>query len=184
MEGMENYKKKRMSGLMATSIIIALPLIIAAIVLPTKKTEAIGIFSPFGGKVLSWLPLSSGCTAITTAVSAITLGVINISVEELKVGPPNGGTFGILRVNGVTIPGLTTIYSNYNYWTPGVNVIGNSINICDVCGKAKNVPGAKFICELPVISKILDFGCDAIGTACPLTNLVHKIGSSLIPASF
>lgn len=147
-----------------------------------KKAEALQLFSPFGGKVLAWLPEAPGCAPITAAISILTLGSVNITIEELKVGPPKAATLGLLRVDGLTIPGLTTIYRNSTYFTPGVNVVGTSIDVCNVCDKVGDIPFIGSICDIPVVSDILDATCDIAAGACPFGNLIHTVGSSLAPS--
>ncbi len=83
---------------------ILLAVFLSLIFLMPYKTDAIGIFTPFGGKILTWSPVAPGCAPFTTAVCVATLGTICPTVEELIIAPPKGGTFGILRVDGMTIP--------------------------------------------------------------------------------
>lgn len=171
------------------------PIFLTALLLSPQEVEALriaDIFTPFGGKVISWLPEAPGCAAITAAVTVATLGTVNITVEELKVGPPKSATVGILRVNGFPLPFLTGIYDTKTYFTPGVEVLGNSANVCDICGKVgdkvgvkakvKNIAAAKTICKIGVVKNIIKAGCGLIGGACPLTNLVHKIGNAPVPS--
>lgn len=151
-----------------------------------KETQAIGIFSPFSGKVALWSPTAPGCAPITAAVCVATLGSVCPTIEELVVAPPNGGTFGILRVDGVPVPGLTTIYRNYAYQAPGTLVIGKSINICGICKNISDIPGIKSItkalCDIPAVSKIVDTVCQSAGGVCPVGNLIYKMGTSGTPS--
>lgn len=163
----------------ARGVVVLLFLIFVLSILPLR-TDAISIFSPFGGKVTAYMPTAPGCAVFTTAVSIATLGVINPTVEELVVGSK---TLGILRIDGFTIPGLTTIYEKKFYQAPGTWVLGNSINVCDVCGAAEDIPIVSSICKIGVVSDILDVVCDFVGSTCPIGNLVHKMGTSGIPSS-
>jgi len=177
-----NQRKQKIIIILA--LIIFIPLLLIAIFMSPEEVKAINIFSPFCGKVKSWLPNAPGCMDLTLAVEVATFGSITLTVEELKIGPPKGGTFGILRINGYTIPGLPTFYKYNSYMTPGSWVIGSSINICDICDKIinkgfKGLSFAKKICESKGIKEILDAGCDLVGENCPINNLIYKIGTSL-----
>jgi len=140
-----------------------------AVVLSPQKAGALSIFSPFGGRVTVWLPEAPGCLPITAAVGVATAGTVTITIEQLKVGAPKGGTFGILRINGMLVPGLTKIYSHKMYQIPGNWVLGNSFDLCksDFAGKLG--------------SKVVDAICGVAAGTCPINNLVHKMGTSLIP---
>ncbi len=170
-----------MRWLIPTSVILLVMIAVYSVSYPAKKVSAFQIFSPFGGKVKSWLPDSPGCAPITKAISVATLGTVNITVEELDVSKPKDSKLGILRVDGFNIPGLTNIYKNYAYQTPGTWVLGNSINVCDACDKVKNVPGLGAICDLKPVKEILDVACSTVASDCPITNLVHYMGVSLPP---
>ncbi len=146
-----------------------------------KTFAAISPISPFGGKVISWLPSAPGCLAFTTAVSLATLGTINPSVEELVVGPPNGGTFGILRVNLIPVP-PTTIHIYQQYQLPETYVLGSSVNICDACKAVDKLPFLKNVCNTGILKDILGTVCSFIGGACPITNLVLKMGTAIKPS--
>jgi hypothetical protein len=164
------------------SVVVFVPIVLLAIFSYPSKSEALSIFSPFGGKVISWTPEAPGCSALTAAVSAATLGSVNITVEQLIVGPPKGGTFGILRINGVIPPLLTTVYKNKLYEVPNTWVLGNYLNLCNVCGAVEDIPIVKEICKIPGIKDILDSFvfqeiCKAVGHACPISKLIHKIGT-------
>ena len=81
------------------------------------------------------------------------------------MGPPKGGTFGILRINGFTIPGLTKIYkSKLNYRVPETWFFVNSFDLC-AGGMGE------------VIGKIAKAACDITASACPIGNLIHKMGA-------
>src|SRR3989338_11418544 len=105
-------------------IFVAVLTLVSSVSAPRSADAAVvSIFKPFGGKVAMWLPEAPGCAVFTAAVCAATLGTICPTVEQLEVAPPNGGTFGILRIDGLTIPGLTYIYQKYFYEAPAVNVV-------------------------------------------------------------
>ena len=140
-----------------------------AVALSPQEAGALSVFSPFGGKVKVWLPEAPGCAGITAAVAVATGGTVIMTIEQLKVGPPKGGTFGILRINGMLIPGLTKIYSHKAYQIPGNWVLGNSLDLCK----------SDFAGEL--ISEVIGVICGATAGTCPINNLVHKMGTSLIP---
>lgn len=165
---------------------ILLAAFLSLIFLMPYKTDAIGIFTPFGGKILTWSPVAPGCAPFTTAVCVATLGTICPTVEELIIAPPKGGTFGILRVDGMTIPGLTTIYEKYLYQTPAITVLGKSINICNMCDNLSGIPGigsiTDVVCDIPAVSDIVDTLCDFVGSACPVGNLIYKMGTSGVPS--
>jgi len=150
---------------------------------PIKRACAIQIFTPFGGKVDLWSPSAPGCTAITTAISVATLGAVTPTIEELDVSRGSEKeTLGILRIDGSTIPELTTLYKNRMYITPGTNVVGNSINLCDICDKLKDVPLVGSICKVGIIKTVFDTVCSIVGNSCPINNLIHNMGTSLTPA--
>ncbi len=161
-------------------------LVFGCVLILPQETQAIGIFSPFGGKVTVWSPTAPGCAPFTTAVCVATLGSVCPTVEELVVAPPNGGTFGILRIDGMTIPGLTTIYQKYAYQAPGTWVLGKSINVCSVCENLSDIPGIGSItgalCDIPAVSDIIDTICEFVGGACPVGNLIYKMGTSGTPS--
>ena len=147
------------------SVIVLVPIILIAVLIPPQEAMALSLFTPFGGRVVVWTPEAAGCIEITTAIAVATLGTVIVTIEELKVGRPKGGTFGILRIDGFTIPGLTKIYkSRLNYRVPGTWVIGNSFNLC-----GGGMEG--------VIGKIAKAACDITASACPIGNLIHKMGA-------
>jgi hypothetical protein len=148
------------------SLLILLVLILTSVFLKPNKTNAFSIIKPFGGRVLSWLPEAPGCAHITTAVSLATGGTIIPTIEQLKVGGAFGGTFGILRVNGLTLPSLTTIYSNKMHEIPGRWVLGSYVNIC----QTDNLPGK--------LGEIANIACAISGDSCPINKLIYKISSS------
>lgn len=144
-------------------------------------------FTPFGGKITSYNPVAPGCAAITTAVSVATLGSVNLTVEEIKVGNPKSATLGILRINGISVmPPPTNIKMYYSYMVPGTYVLGNSINICSVCSKLDQISdkiGLKFLKDFcsntEGIDIILEKACGVVGEACPINNLIYQIGTSM-----
>lgn len=142
-----------------------------------KDASAAAFISPFGGKIEEYELNASGCEPLTAAISAATLGTVNLTVEKLKVGNPKGGTFGILRVDGLTIPGLTTIYKKRTYGI-GTWVLGQSINLCDVCESSKNVPILNSVCEIGILKDVLSTVCDFVGESCPVGKLIYKMGTS------
>lgn len=166
--------------------LVFLIILILSVVVPQTASADV-LFSPFGGRVISWLPSAPGCFPLTAAICVATLGTICPNVEELIVGPPQQATLGIFRIDGATIPGVTTIYREYAYEIPGTWVLGNSINICNVCGSIDeiDVPGIDSvlapICENEITEAILGTVCDFVDSACPVTNLVHKMGTGGIP---
>ncbi|MEW6616972.1 MAG: hypothetical protein AB1333_00965 [Patescibacteria group bacterium] len=163
-------------------ISISTLLIVVSLFFPVKDVRAeVSIIKPFGGKVITWLPSAPGCIAFTTAVSLATFGTINPTVEELVVAPPNGGTFGILRVNLLPVP-PTKIYSYNQYQLPGTNVLGSSINVCDACEALDKLPFLKDICKTGVLKSIIGTICDFVGGACPVTNLIYKMGTAIKPS--
>ncbi|MFH1192936.1 MAG: hypothetical protein V1656_01300 [Candidatus Jorgensenbacteria bacterium] len=147
-----------------------------------SSTRAFSLFSPFSGKVTAWLPEAVGCAEITAAISIATLGTVNVTIEELEVGTEKPVTLGLLRVDGATVPGLTTIYRNSTYFIPGVNVLGLSLNLCNFCEQVGDVPFVGKICDIPIVGNVLKAVCDITGSTCPFTNLIYSIGSSLLPA--
>lgn len=177
---------------------VGVVLVSAVLVLIVPQiSQASLIFSPFGGKV--WIPPfpAPGCEAILSPINlaltaaALLIGspvTIQIEVDQLsiksgttindlgilKIGAGNGGT-----VIGPSLVPLPITYRNYNYYTPDVWVLGNSVNLCDFCDATKNIPGASSICKnIPYVSTI----CNAIaGTSCPVTNLIYQIGTGLTP---
>ncbi len=168
------------------SIVLAVFLIPAVFFAFPGEVRGITIFDPFGGRVVTWLPSAPACTPFTTAVCVATLGTVCPTVEELVVGPPKNSTLGILRVDGMLIPGLTTIYEKYSYHIPGTAVVGKSINICNICENLSGIPGvgaiSDLICDLPVVSDIVDTICEFVGGSCPVGNLIYKMGTSGLPA--
>ncbi|KKT90343.1 MAG: hypothetical protein UW92_C0040G0008 [Candidatus Jorgensenbacteria bacterium GW2011_GWA2_45_13] len=146
------------------------------------STKAISVFTPFGGKVTNWNPAPSSCISnITVPIAIATFGAVWITVEKLKIGEPNPATVGVLRVNGFTIPALTNIYRNYTYFIPNSWVLGDSINICDLCDAASaNIPFAKNICKIQAVKTFTGAVCKLIGGVgdCPITNLMHQVGVS------
>lgn len=167
---------------MILSLVFFVPLLFLALQTP-RTTEAVGSFAPFGGKVLAWLPTAPGCTAVTAAISTATLGAINLTVEQLQVGPPKAGVFGLVRINGFVPPGLTTIYNQGEvYRIPGAQVLGTTVNLCSLvseaaCNRGVSDPTAKAICA-GVGSSIVGHLCGTLAGACPLTKIIHKIGSA------
>ncbi len=157
------------------TVLLAAGLLVSFV--PTPASAA--ILTPFGGRVLSWNPAPPGCYPIQAAIIVATLGSISPTVEQIVVGPPRKATLGLLRINGLTIPGLTTIHNNGGYEIPGGAVTGMSINLCDVCGKFNKVPGVKALCKLKPLGDILSTMCEAVGGAsCPINNLIYSIGSA------
>jgi len=166
------------------ALIIFIPLFLITVFISPEEVKAFSIFSPFGGKVESWLPTAPACEPLLRSISVLSGFTVNITIEELKVGKPKGGTFGILRINGLTIPGLTTIYKHQgSYMIPGTWVLGLSIDICNVCNKItegnKGLSFLKKICETEGVAEIIEVGCKALGEGCPINNLVYKIGAGL-----
>ena len=179
-------------------LIVSVTLIAAALTFMTPQiSQASLIFSPFGGKV--WIPPfpAPGCEAILSPINlaltaaALLIGspvTIQIEVDQLsiqsgttindlgilKIGPGQGGV-----VTGPSVVPFPITYRNYNYYTPDVWVLGNSINLCNFCDATKNIPGASSICKnIPYVSTI----CNAIAdTSCPVTNLIYQIGTGLVP---
>jgi len=173
-----------------TSVLILIIVFTLINFLPQKTNATIKIFSPFGGKVESYNPIPEECiTKITTPIAILTGFTLWVTVEEIKVGKPKGGTFGILRVNGISVmPPPTNIKSYGAYMVPNTWVLGQSINICNVCKKLNEFASTtetfginiENLCKsIPYIGNILDKICFAIGSACPVTNLVYQIGTGL-----
>lgn len=149
------------------SVVVFVPIVLLGIFSYPSKSEALSIFSPFGGKVVAWSPEAPGCAAITTAVSVATFGTINITVDQLIVGPPKAGTFGILRINGFTIPLLFTGYANHAYEVPNTWVLGNAFDVCGAIPFVRNILG----------KTVTDAICGIVGGTCPINKLIHKIGT-------
>jgi|GEM_PF-3508172 len=162
-------------------ISIIILFLVVFVSLGNTTSAAILPINPFGGKVVTWLPSAPGCLAFTTAVSIATLGTINPTVEELVVAPPHGGTFGILRVNLIPVP-PTKIYLYNQYQLPETYVLGSSINICDACSAIDKLPFLKDICKTGVLKSILGTICGFVGGACPVTNLIYKMGTAMKPS--
>lgn len=174
--------KSRHTFRVIVAVILFTPFLFLALSLPPQEVQALRLFTPFGGRIISLLP-AAGCIPIRAAVLAATAGTVDISVDELLIGPPLGTALGVLKISGVpTMPLPTNIYESSLFTmpsTPGTWVLGNSLKICDVCGKLKGVPIVDDICNsIPGIGDILGEVCDLVGTACPITNLIYNIGSS------
>lgn len=159
------------------ALLFFIPLLLLALFSSSQQTEAGGIFSPFGGRVISWIPDFPGCAPITAAIAAATFGVVNVTVGQLQVTPPHGGAFGILKINGFIPPVLTTIYKNGDaYQKPGSYVLGNAIDLCGVCGGGKKDGPLGAICGS--VGRVMGPLCGVGAQACPINRIVHKIGSS------
>jgi len=170
----------------------ALAFLVALIFLSApSQSEAVSPFTPFGGKVAFWLPSAPGCLPITSAICIATVGLFCPTIESLTIIPPGvevnaesvaqGKTIGILRVQGSTIPGITTIYEKQVYETPGINVLGNTINLCNLCGGEENT-FTNLICGNEIVRQFTDSICVVSETSlCPVTNLLFKIGTSGVP---
>ncbi len=166
----------------STSKKIAIFLLVVFFFFTGKTAHAfISPINPFGGRVVLWSPVAPGCVSFTAAVAIATLGTVIPTVEELIVAPPHGGTFGILRVNGIPVP-PTTIHIYNQYQLPGTNVLGSSINICDACDAIDEIPFLKGVCEMGILKDILGVICDFVGGTCPITNLIFKMGTALNPS--
>ncbi len=173
------YNASMQKTLMVLAFLFFVPLLILALLERPPEVRAVSIFTPFGGKVKSHSFPSSCLTLITTPIAAATFSAVWATIEALELEGPANEKLGILRVNGFLIPGLTTIYEKGGYTTPGTWVLGNTINVCDLCGKVSDVPGAKKICSsIPQSDKILGTLCTAATADCPVTNLVYKMGTS------
>ncbi|MBI2278759.1 MAG: hypothetical protein HYU81_01705 [Candidatus Brennerbacteria bacterium] len=163
-------------------ILAALVITLVAFPLPT---DAISLFSPFGGKVKSW---NLSCIKeITLPVLVATAFSTLVTVEKIEVGEPSETTAGLLRIDLVPIPNPNVVKRNFGYFVPGTNVLGNSINLCDVCKKIKDAGetlggpakeiGEKFCKSIPAVGEFLDVICSVSSKECPVTNLVYQIGS-------
>ena len=177
-----NHKTSGRITLFSLTIISVVFALVTIFILP-PKVRALSIFSPFGGKIqFPGVVPAIGCLSIRAAVLAATAGSIDISVDQMKVGPPSKKTFGSLKINGVQVmPPPTNIYKESLGGIPRIPqtwVLGKSINICEVCNLADNVPSASAICKkIPGMDKIIDAVCGTVGSSCPITNLVYEIGS-------
>jgi len=173
----------------------ALALLLSGLVLlgifgTPRKTEAdstLGslLFTPFGGQIIYAGPATSpACHALTAAISIASLGTINVLINEVVVGGPSPTSVGMVTIDGIPIPGLQKVY-DYKNFTPKTNVVGLSLNLCNVCGKtAKKIPGAQEICKTKNIDKIINGACKVAATACkPATNLLYSIGTGSGPSS-
>ena len=168
------------SFLIFFSAFVVTMLVGLAIVTPLREADAFGVFSPFGGKVVSYNPAPQVCiNTVTLPVALATAGTVWLTIEKIEVGPPKGGTLGLARVNGIIPPFITTIYRDGGYMQRGTWVTGTSLNICDVCGKAGDLPGVKQICGvIPGLDTILNTVCGVVGEGCPFNNLIHTMGTS------
>lgn len=162
--------------------------------------------------------------AIMAAVEAINV----CDVEEIKVGPPKKASVGILNIGTVNInllgivkfklklsellPDISVltpkIYEHKNYKTAGSWVLGDSLNILNLCGLADK--GTSGLCKNKIIKTftgLLAKGQKGAGdeahknavnsgdsaekaevarkeaesdyaTSCPLLNLLHQVGTS------
>lgn len=169
--------KRSKNNKTARGVVVLLFLVFVLTILPLK-TDAVSVFSPFGGKVESYEPAPSSCVElITIPIAAATAGTIWVTVEKIKIKGAKDATVGILRVDGLTIPGLTTIYKNFMYFVPGTSVVGNSINICDVCERVEDIPVVGEICKIDAIKEFATAVCGIVSEDCPIGNIVHKIGT-------
>ncbi|MDP3725486.1 MAG: hypothetical protein Q8R20_03400 [Nanoarchaeota archaeon] len=165
--------------LMGLALVFFVPLLVLALLPSPRAARAISIFTPFGGKVKSHSFPSSCLTLISTPIAAATAGTVWATIESLELEGLSSEKVGVLRVNGFLIPGLTTIYERGGYTAPGTWVLGNTINVCDICGKVSNVPGVKKICSfIPEADKILGTLCSVSLADCPVTNLIYKMGTN------
>ncbi|OGI69047.1 hypothetical protein A3A09_01360 [Candidatus Nomurabacteria bacterium RIFCSPLOWO2_01_FULL_42_20] len=221
-----NKTRKVIFGFAIALILVTLSYFLPFSKKETQKAEALTIFTPFGGKVESWNPVSEACmNQITIPLATATFGTVWLTVDELKVGGPTPATLGILRLYGVQlipppvpILNFAGVYEWFNFYTPEVWTLGDSINICGVCGKIEDIPAAAEICN--AISSlgngtdevsgdswnfnIVNCLCGAVSGdlsqcangsetettteggesgegICPITNLVLKIGTGLVP---
>lgn len=154
------------------------------------KVLGISIFTPFGGQVESYNPAPSGCvSAITMPTAAATAFTVWITVEKIEVGQPKPATLGFLRINlAPVMPFLSNWKSNYIYMVPGTYVLGNSFNLCDVCGQIEKIADkvslnvVKNICDkIKGLDKILKYVCSVAADVgdCPINNLIYQIGSGM-----
>ena len=151
-----------------------------------QKADAFQIFSPFGGQVNSYSKTTSSCDATLAPINmALAFVGLHISFEELKIksaGSIGDKKLGILNINGIRIPELPKIYDydplkTLSGWRKDTWVLGNSFDLCNVCGIAGDIPVIKGLCKTKAVKKLLDFGCSAMSASCP-TNLIYKIGQS------
>jgi len=158
----------------------------SVIIISPFFANATTLFSPFGGTVKSYNPSPSDCIqSITAPILTATGGTTLVTVEEIEIGEPVPATVGILRVDFFTLPFLTTIYREFSYFVPDTHVVGNYINICEVCSKVGGLTektglsesASDFCDSIPVLDQFLSTICSASGS-CPITSLVHQIGIS------
>ncbi|MFH1161709.1 MAG: hypothetical protein V1696_00290 [Candidatus Jorgensenbacteria bacterium] len=151
-----------------------------------SETRALQIFTPFGGKVKSYVPAPAACISeITLPILVATFFTTLVTIEQIDVGDPTSATLGLLRVELVPIPNINAVKRNFAYFVPGTNVLGNSIDLCGICKKVEEVGEkvgtgfAKNLCKsIPISEELLDEICQlASASGCPVDNLIYQIGS-------
>ncbi len=55
-----------------------------------------------------------------------------------------------------------------------------------MCDNLSGIPGigsiTDVVCDIPAVSDIVDTLCDFVGSACPVGNLIYKMGTSGVPS--
>jgi len=88
-----NKTRKVIFGFAIALILVTLSYFLPFSKKETQKAEALTIFTPFGGKVESWNPVSEACmNQITIPLATATFGTVWLTVDELKVGGPTPAT--------------------------------------------------------------------------------------------
>lgn len=160
--------------LLGTMLVFAIP----------QTSQASLIFSPFGGKVVAYIP-GVGCASLTRTIAAMTWGTVMVTVDKLIILDSSNQqqrTLGFLNITLPFLPipilpimtllGLTNLYSYYNYVTPQVWVLGNAWSVNGLCDAGLGATIGKAVCK--TITTTLE-------QSCSITEVVHQIGTGLTP---
>jgi len=182
---------KNKTAVIAVMIVAAASFVFVA----PQTSRASLLFSGFGGKVeIPPIP-SPGCTALLAPINAalvaaaVTTGIlIQINVMQLSIlpaGEKDVQNLGIVTtdIEGVPVyifPPPIFIYQYGNFQTPGIEVLGNAVNLCGVCSAANSIPGISNLCSaIPYVDSICKLATKS--TSCPLDNVIFRIGTGAIP---
>jgi hypothetical protein len=150
--------------------------------LPQKAYAGSILVSPFGGKISLYLP--SACPELTAAVAVATVGTVTINVEKITILDTSSKTRDLamldIIVGGTPIPlsllGIQKVHMYYNYFTPGVYVLGDAWGLNKICDSAFGKVLKKF--GLDICGTITEI----LGETCGISEIVHQIGTGLYPA--
>jgi hypothetical protein len=149
--------------------------------LPQKAHAESILVSPFGGKISSYSPIA--CEALTAAVAAATAGTVTINVEKITILDTSSKTRDLamldIIVGGTPIPlsllGIQKVHMYYNYFMPGVYVLGDAWSLNKICDSAFGKVLKKFGLDIcGIITKTL-------GKTCGISEIVHQIGTGIYP---